>query len=59
MGPMFKAGRYDMPVRSVDVAPTLAAATDVTPIEAVDGRVLREAIIGLARSPQSPVRPKK
>lgn len=59
MGPMFKAGRYDMLVRSVDVAPTLAAATDVTPIEAVDGRVLREAMIGLARPATPTVRPKR
>ena len=59
MGPMFRAGRYDMLVRSVDVAPTLAAATDVTPIEAVDGRVLREAMIGLARPATPTARPKR
>ncbi len=48
MGPMFKPGRYDMPVRSVDIAPTLGVATDVLPIEPIDGRVLTEAIRGLA-----------
>lgn len=45
MGPMFKPGRYTTPVRSVDVAPTLGAVTDVEPIEAIDGRVLREALV--------------
>ncbi len=45
MGPMFKAGRYTMPVRSVDIAPTLGAATGVKPIEPIDGRVLTEAMI--------------
>jgi arylsulfatase A-like enzyme len=44
LGPMFKAGRYAQPIRSVDIAPTLAFVTDVTPIEAVDGRVLQEAL---------------
>ena len=46
MGPMFKAGRYGMAVRSVDVAPTLGAVTGARPLEPVDGRVLTEAIIG-------------
>lgn len=45
MGPLFKAGRYDRPVRSVDIAPTLAAVTGVDPIEAVDGLVLTEALV--------------
>lgn len=44
LGPMFKAGRYDLPVRSVDIAPTLAFVTDVQPIETIDGRVLKEAL---------------
>ncbi|MBL0170847.1 MAG: alkaline phosphatase family protein [Gemmatimonadaceae bacterium] len=44
MGPMFRPGRYTTPVRSVDIAPTIAAVTDVTPIEPVDGRVLTEAL---------------
>ncbi len=44
MGPMFTSGRFAMPVRSVDVAPTLGAVTGVPPIEPVDGRVLTEAL---------------
>jgi hypothetical protein len=40
MGPMFLPGRYDAPIRSVDVAPTLAAALGLTPTEPLDGRVL-------------------
>jgi predicted AlkP superfamily pyrophosphatase or phosphodiesterase len=44
MGPMFKPGRYARPVRSVDIAPTLAAVTGVLPIEPIDGRVLQEAV---------------
>jgi predicted AlkP superfamily pyrophosphatase or phosphodiesterase len=43
MGPMFRAGTYTDPVWSVDVAPTLGAATDIRPIERIDGRVLTEA----------------
>jgi hypothetical protein len=42
MGSMFKPGRYTQPVRSVDIAPTLAEAVGIDPIETVDGRVLRE-----------------
>lgn len=45
MGPMFKAGTYTNPIWSVDVAPTLGAATDIRPLEAVDGRVLTEALV--------------
>ncbi|MCC6245713.1 MAG: alkaline phosphatase family protein, partial [Gemmatimonadaceae bacterium] len=44
MGPMFSPGKYGKPVRSVDIAPTLGAATDIPPIEPVDGRVLTEAL---------------
>ena len=40
MGPMFIPGRYDAPINSVDVAPTLAAALGLTPTEPLDGRVL-------------------
>lgn len=40
MGPMIRPGRYTMPVRSVDIAPTLAEALGLTPTEPVDGRVL-------------------
>lgn len=45
MGPMFKAGTYTAPIWSVDIAPTLGAATDTRPIEPVDGRVLTEALV--------------
>ncbi len=44
MGPMFTPGTYTMRVRSVDVAPTLAAAIGVEPTEPLDGRVLRHAL---------------
>jgi hypothetical protein len=40
MGPMFIPGKYDGVIRSVDVAPTLAAALHLTPTEPLDGRVL-------------------
>ena len=40
LGPMIVPGRYDMPVRSVDIAPTLAAALQLAPTEPLDGRVL-------------------
>lgn len=56
LGSMFKAGRYDQPVRSVDIAPTLGFVTDVQPIEAVDGRVLTEA---LTRPPAATKAPAK
>lgn len=56
MGPMFKPGRYDMPVRSVDVAPTLGSVTDVDPIEALDGRVLTEALMGRSPARRAPIR---
>jgi arylsulfatase A-like enzyme len=45
MGPMFKPGRYGAAVRSVDIAPTLGAVTDIEPIEPLDGRVLTEALV--------------
>jgi len=52
LGPMFKPGTYAQSVRSVDIAPTLAAVTNVAPIEAIDGRALTEAFrIGRARAP--------
>ena len=44
MGPMFVPGTYAGPVRSVDIAPTLAAAIGIEPTEPVDGRVLMEAL---------------
>ncbi len=44
MGPMIKPGIYNRPVRTVDIAPTLAAALGIMPIEPVDGRVLTEIL---------------
>jgi arylsulfatase A-like enzyme len=44
MGPMFVPGTYPKPVNSVDIAPTLAAAIGIEPTEAVDGRVLVDAL---------------
>ncbi|MES2522833.1 MAG: alkaline phosphatase family protein [Gemmatimonadota bacterium] len=57
MGPMFIPGRYDAPIRSVDVAPTLAAALGLTPTEPLDGRVLAHVLRKPALQPtQKPVR---
>ncbi|HEX6051718.1 MAG TPA: hypothetical protein VFZ21_20765, partial [Gemmatimonadaceae bacterium] len=42
-GPPFKAGKFDELVGVVDMAPTLAVALNVSPTEAVDGRVLKSA----------------
>ncbi|MGQ0647732.1 MAG: alkaline phosphatase family protein [Gemmatimonadaceae bacterium] len=42
-GPPFQAGRYDEFARVVDMAPTLAEALGVRPLEALDGHVLRRA----------------
>jgi predicted AlkP superfamily pyrophosphatase or phosphodiesterase len=39
-----KPGRYDRFVRTVDLAPTLAAIAGVKPTERVDGVVLKEAV---------------
>jgi len=43
-GPPFRPGRYDEFVRTVDLAPTLAAAAGVRPTEKLDGVVLRQAL---------------
>lgn len=43
-GAPFRAGRYDRFARVVDIAPTLAAVLGVTPLERLDGVVLKEAI---------------
>lgn len=43
-GRPFRAGRYDAFARVVDMAPTLAWVTATTPLEKLDGRVLRAAI---------------
>ena len=42
-GPMFKPGRYTRNVYTVDIAPTLAAALGISPIEPIDGKILNEA----------------
>ena len=42
-GPQFPAEVFESPVRSVDVAPTLARAMGVAPPSSSDGRVLGEA----------------
>ena len=43
-GPEFKPGRYADFVRTVDIAPTLAAAAGVKPSEKLDGVVLTKAM---------------
>jgi predicted AlkP superfamily pyrophosphatase or phosphodiesterase len=43
-GPEFKPGRYSDFVRTVDIAPTLAAAAGVKPGEKLDGVVLTKAL---------------
>jgi arylsulfatase A-like enzyme len=43
-GPQFRAGVYDAPVESVDVAPTLARAIGVAEPSSSVGRVLSEAL---------------
>lgn len=43
-GAPFRVGSYDVPVRVVDLAPTLAAVLGVRPSERMDGRVLSEAL---------------
>ncbi len=45
-GPQFKAGAYEGPVESVDVAPTLARAMGVATPSSSLGRVLGEGFIG-------------
>lgn len=44
MGPMFIPGTYPEVIRSVDVAPTLAAAVGVLPTEPLDGVVLTKVL---------------
>jgi predicted AlkP superfamily pyrophosphatase or phosphodiesterase len=43
-GPGFAPGRYTDFVRTVDIAPTLAARLGVTPMEKLDGVVLKRAL---------------
>ena len=56
MGPMFVAGTHARPVRSVDIAPTLAAAIGIEPIEPLDGHVLRDAMRPAAAGQRHPVK---
>jgi arylsulfatase A-like enzyme len=42
-GPQFRAGAFEAPVESVDVAPTLARAMGVAAPSSSTGRVLAEA----------------
>ncbi len=56
MGPMFKAGRFAQPVRSVDIAPTLAEAVGVEPIEPIDGRILTELFRPTTGKPTPPAK---
>ena len=53
-GASVKPGRYTQPIRTVDVAPTLAALIGVKPTEPTDGRVLREIMV--QSKPSSPAR---
>jgi arylsulfatase A-like enzyme len=50
MGPGVKPGRYTMPVRTVDVAPTLAELAQVSPFERIDGMVLTPALVNPPRA---------
>lgn len=43
-GPQFRAGKYERPVRVVDLAPTLARILGVNPSEQLDGRPLTDVI---------------
>lgn len=43
-GPGVRAGTYRQRVNTVDLAPTLAELLQVSPLEALDGRVLTEAL---------------
>ena len=43
-GPWFRTGRYDEPVKTVDIAPTLATVAGVKPTERLDGVVLTRAL---------------
>ena len=51
MGPGIAPRRIDRPVRTVDIAPTLAAYLGLEPSEALDGVVLREVMGTAAATP--------
>ena len=53
-GPAFRAGRHDAFVRTVDLAPTLAAVLGVPPTERIDGRVLDAALARPASAAGAP-----
>ncbi|MGV3708169.1 MAG: alkaline phosphatase family protein [Gemmatimonas sp.] len=50
-GPAFKPGRYARDAHTVDIAPTMAAALGIEPIEKVDGKVLKEALRNAESAP--------
>jgi len=51
LGPGIRAGRYTAPVRTVDVAPTLAELAQVEPLEPLDGRVLTQVLTAAPAAP--------
>lgn len=51
IGPGVHPGMYARVVRSVDIAPTLAALLGIQPMEALDGRAILEVLRGSASSP--------
>lgn len=50
LGAPFARGRFTTAARTVDLAPTLARALGLVPIEPLDGRPLVEALVGDPRS---------
>jgi arylsulfatase A-like enzyme len=44
LGTPFRQGRYGNKANVVDIAPTLAAILGITPLDRLDGRVLKEAL---------------
>ncbi len=53
MGPGIANGRYDRTVRSVDIAPTLAALLGIKPSERLDGVVIPEALADKSKAPEN------
>lgn len=58
LGAGIRAGRYTMPVRSVDVAPTLAYIVNAVPIEPIDGQILTPALTTPPKMPR-PAAPRR